>query len=329
MLKVRNLSVYFRLEEGVLTAVDRISFDVFGGQILGLVGESGSGKSMSMLALARLIPQDIGIIAADELSFDGEPVLSMNTRQLKALRGPGIGFIFQNPLSSLNPLLTIGSQISESLRSHMGLSRKAAATRTIDLLARVGIPDPKQRVDDYPHQFSGGMRQRAMIAMAIACEPKLILADEPTTALDVTIQAQILELLVSIVEETGAGVIIVTHDLGVAANICDHVNVMYAGQIVESAPVDDLFYRPSMPYTWGLLDSIPRIDHAATDVLPFIGGRPPDPMDFGSACRFAPRCSYARPACIARMPNLSDRDGVAHLARCLGTESSGWLEVQS
>jgi oligopeptide/dipeptide ABC transporter ATP-binding protein len=326
LLSVRNLAVRFRVPGGQITAVDGVSLTVGRGEIVGLVGESGSGKSMTLLALARLVQTETGSVTADEMTFDGRPVLEMGPRHLSDLRGPGMGFIFQNPFNSLNPLLSVGRQISESLVLHLGLSQKAALARTVELLARVGIPDPARRAQDYPHQFSGGMCQRAMIAMALACEPRLILADEPTTALDVTIQAQILELLGGLVRETGTSMILVTHDLGIAAGICDHVHVMYAGQIVESAPVEALFHDARMPYTAGLLASVPRFDRDGAQVLSFIPGRPPDPREFAASCRFAPRCGHAREVCLARAPALSPRGGPAHLARCHATEPGGWLE---
>jgi oligopeptide/dipeptide ABC transporter ATP-binding protein len=328
LLRVRNLSVRFRVPGGTLTAVDGIDLDVRRGEILGVVGESGSGKSMTMLSLARLVPSATGRIAADEMTFEGRDLAAMPLAELRRLRGRRIGFIFQNPLSSLNPLITIGEQIAETVRVHLGLSRRAAKDRAADLLDRVGIPNARGRIDDHPHQFSGGMRQRAMIAMAIACDPTLILADEPTTALDVTIQAQILDLMRDIVETSGAAIVLVTHDLGIAASLCHRVNVMYAGQIVESAPVDGIFSAPMMPYTWGLLDSIPRTDRPAGADLPMIPGIPPDPLAFGAGCRFAPRCAHARDVCRTRMPALAPRE-LAHLARCLGTEADGWLEVEA
>ena len=325
LASVRNLSVAFRGRGGWQTAVDGIDLDIGRGRIVGLVGESGSGKSVTMLALARLTTTPKAAITADALAFDGRDVLAMGRRELRRLRGGEIGFVFQNPHHSLNPLLTVGRQLSEAMVAHMGLSQRAARERAAELLARVGIPDPRRRLEDYPHQFSGGMLQRAMIAMAIACEPRLILADEPTTALDVTIQAQILELLAGIVAETGASILIVTHDLGVAARLCDHVHVMYAGEIVEEAPVDALFYEARMPYTWGLLDSIIPFDAATPDRLPFIPGRPPGLSEIPEHCRFQPRCTHARGVCSAGTPALAPRSG-GHLARCFGTEPDGWLE---
>jgi oligopeptide/dipeptide ABC transporter ATP-binding protein len=329
LLQARRLSVRFAVAGGTLTAVDGVDLDVRRGEILGIVGESGSGKSVTMLALTRLVSTSSGTISADELTFEKRDLRTMPGAELRAIRGRRIGFIFQNPLSSLNPLLTIGEQIAETLRVHLGLRHRSARARAVELLARVGIPDPKARVDNYPHQFSGGMRQRAMIAMAIACEPSLILADEPTTALDVTIQAQILELLQGIVEESGAAVVLVTHDLGIAAGFCQRVNVMYAGQIVEAADVKTLFSRPMMPYTWGLLDSIPRFDQSAGADLPMIPGMPPNPLALAPGCRFADRCAFTQAVCVRDPPPFTRRETPSHVARCWGTESGGWLEVEA
>ena len=327
LLSVENLTVRFPGRRGDVIAVDGISFNLEAGRITGLVGESGSGKSLTMLALARLIPEHTSVVSADRLDFGGVSVIGMSSKELRMLRGRDMGFIFQNPFHSLNPLLPVGLQIREALEEHMGLSRKAARDRVLELLNQVGIPDAKRRLDDYPHQFSGGMCQRVMIAMAIACEPALILADEPTTALDVTIQAQILELLASLVSETGTAIMLVTHDLGIAASVCDHVHVMYAGQIVESAPVEALFYNPMMPYTSGLLGSVPRFDRSTSESLPFIRGRPPRPSEFGRRCRFAPRCDHVRDACASARPRLLPRGDEGHFARCLATQSDGWLKV--
>ncbi len=326
LLQAENLSVGFRTHDRIVTVVDGVDFALHPGQVTGLVGESGSGKSVTMLALARLLPENGTAVTADRLEYRGSNILSMTRRDLRRLRGLEMGFVFQNPFHSLNPLLPVGLQIREALEQQTGLSRTAAKDRVVELLDRVGIPDSRQRIGDYPHQFSGGMCQRVMIAMAIACEPAIILADEPTTALDVTIQAQILELLASLVAETGTAIMLVTHDLGIAASVCDHVHVMYAGQIVESASVDTLFYDSRMPYTWGLLDSVPRFDRSARERLPYISGRPPLPVEFGSHCRFAPRCGHARDDCRSLMPLLTPRGSSAHLARCIGTQAGGWLE---
>jgi oligopeptide/dipeptide ABC transporter ATP-binding protein len=329
LLRVRNLSVQFNVGRSRLVAVDGVDLEIGRGEVLGIVGESGSGKSMTMLALARLVPQATGVVTADEINLAGDDLLGRSEREMQQIRGRRIGFIFQNPLSSLNPLLTIGEQIAETVARHLGLPRRAARDRTADLLDRVGIPAARSRLDDYPHQFSGGMRQRVMIAMAIACDPWLILADEPTTALDVTIQAQILDLLRAIVEESGTAIILVTHDLGIAASLCRRVSVMYAGQIVETAPVEAIFGAPLMPYTWGLIDSIPRFDQEPGSTLPMLPGVPPDPMRLASGCRFAERCAYRRAQCAAGMPPLTMRGPAGHVARCIGTDAGGWLEVQS
>ena len=325
LLRAENLSVGFRTQGRMVTVVDGIDFTLRPGQVTGLVGESGSGKSVTMLALARLLPESGATVTADRLEYRGSNILGMTRRDLRRLRGLEMGFVFQNPFHSLNPLLPVGLQVREALEQQAGLSRTAAKDRVVELFDRVGIPDSRRRLGDYPHQFSGGMCQRVMIAMAIACEPAIILADEPTTALDVTIQAQILELLTSLVAETGTAIMLVTHDLGIAASVCDHVHVMYAGQIVESASVDTLFYDSRMPYTWGLLDSVPRFDRSSDGRLPYIGGRPPLPVEFGDRCRFAPRCAHARGACRSSMPPLTPRGSAVHLARCIGTQAGGWL----
>jgi oligopeptide transport system ATP-binding protein len=325
LLEVRDLSTHFFTPDGVVQAVDNVSFNVGYGETLGLVGESGCGKSVTALSVARLVPDPPGRIVAGSILFDGIDVLKLNTDDMRKLRGKEIGFIFQDPLTSLNPTLTIGFQIGESIKEHMGLSAKAARERITELLAKVGIPRPADRLNDYPFQFSGGMRQRVMIAIALACDPKLILADEPTTALDVTIQAQILELIQRLSDEFSTAVLMITHDLGIAAGMCDRVNVMYAGQIVETASVDDLFERPQMPYAWGLLDSLPRIDDLRGDRLRTIEGMPPLLINPPHACRFAPRCAYARDVCRSDEPELSERGTPEHVARCWATEPGGWI----
>jgi oligopeptide transport system ATP-binding protein len=257
--------------------------------------------------------------------FDGIDLLKLSPEDMRKLRGKEIGFIFQDPLTSLNPTLTIGYQIGESIREHMGLSTKAAKERITELLAKVGIPRPADRLNDYPFQFSGGMRQRVMIAIALSCDPKLILADEPTTALDVTIQAQILELIQRLSSEFGTAVLLITHDLGIAAGMCDRVNVMYAGRIVETGTVDTLFENPRMPYAWGLLDSLPRIDDIRGDRLRTIEGLPPLLIAPPKACRFGPRCPYIRDVCREGEPELTQRDGEEHYARCFATQPDGWI----
>jgi oligopeptide transport system ATP-binding protein len=326
LLEVRNLSTQFFTPEGVVRAVDDVSFDLGYGETLGLVGESGCGKTITALSVTRLVPDPPGKIVAGQILFDGIDVLKLSDEGVRKLRGKEIGFIFQDPLTSLNPTLTIGYQIAESIREHMGLPQKAAEDRVVELLGKVGIPRAKERLKDYPFQFSGGMRQRVMIAIALSCDPKLILADEPTTALDVTIQAQILELIQTLSDEFHTAVLLITHDLGIAAGMCDRVNVMYAGRIVETGTVDELFERPQMPYSWGLLDSLPRIDDIRGERLRTIEGLPPLLIDPAEACRFNPRCVYARDVCRTSEPALTARGGTGHMARCWATEPEGWIK---
>ena len=325
LLQVRGLSTHFFTPDGVIQAVDDVSFDVDYGETLGLVGESGCGKSVTALSIARLVPDPPGKIVAGEILFDGIDVLKLSQNEMRKLRGNEIGFIFQDPLTSLNPTLTIGYQIAETIRQHMGLSPKAARDRVVELLGKVGIPRAADRLNDYPFQFSGGMRQRVMIAIALSCDPKLILADEPTTALDVTIQAQILELIQKLSDEFNTAVLMITHDLGIAAGMCDRVNVMYAGRIVETATVDELFENPRMPYAWGLLDSLPRIDDIRGERLRTIEGLPPMLIKPADACRFNPRCIYERDVCREHEPALTPRGSDSHQARCWATEPDGWI----
>lgn len=324
LLEVRNLSTRFYTPAGVVHAVDDVSFDLGHGETLGLVGESGCGKSVTALSLTRLVAAPPGRIVSGEIRLDGEDLLQLSEEQMRLVRGRKIGFIFQDPMTSLNPLLTVGQQISEATREHLGLPRRAASERAVELLEKVGVPSARARAGDYPHQFSGGMRQRVMIAIALSCNPTLLLADEPTTALDVTIQAQILELIASLSQEFGTAVILITHDLGIAAGMCQRINVMYAGRIVESGPVDDIFDDPRMPYTQALLDSVPRLDQAV-GTLRSIEGLPPDIIDPADECRFMTRCRHAREVCGEREPSLTQRETRAHLARCWATESGGWL----
>ena len=325
LLTVTNLSTHFFTPDGVVQAVDNVTFDLGYGETLGLVGESGCGKSVTALSIARLVPNPPGRIVSGEIVFDGIDILKMNDDDVRELRGKEIGFIFQDPLTSLNPTLTIGYQIAEAIRQHMGLPRKAAIDRVVELLSKVGIPRAKDRLNDYPHQFSGGMRQRVMIAIALSCDPKLILADEPTTALDVTIQAQILELIQRLSDEFHTAVLLITHDLGIAAGMCDRVNVMYAGRIVETGTVDELFENPRMPYAWGLLDSLPRLDDIRGERLRTIEGLPPLLIHPPDACRFEPRCRFARDICRQDEPELTPRSNPLHLARCWATEPNGWI----
>jgi oligopeptide transport system ATP-binding protein len=281
---------------------------------------------VTALSLTRLVPNPPGKITSGEIILDGINVLKLSNEEMRRLRGKKIGFIFQDPMTSLNPTLTIGFQIAESARVHMGLSRRSADDRAVELLSKVGIPRARDRMRDYPHQFSGGMRQRVMIAIALACDPMLLLADEPTTALDVTIQAQILELIRSLSDEFGTAVILITHDLGIAAGMCHRINVMYAGRIVETGLVDDIFDRPKMPYAWGLLESLPRLDEERHSRLRTIEGMPPDLINPGDQCQFAPRCPYVRDVCREREPQLNEREGEGHRARCWGTEPGGWIQ---
>ncbi|MHA1567012.1 MAG: ABC transporter ATP-binding protein [Alphaproteobacteria bacterium] len=304
LLEVRGLSVVFDTPEGSHQVVDRVDLKVSAGRTLGLVGESGSGKSVTCLALLRLLAAR-GRVTSGEVLFDDRDLLKVSEEEMTALRGSKIAMVFQDPMVSLNPVRTIGWQISESLFLHQKLSKEAARRRTLELLDLVGIPEPKTRFGEYPHQFSGGMSQRAMIAMAIACQPKLLIADEPTTALDVTIQAQILELLSQLKSEMNMALILITHDLGVIAEAADDVAVMYAGRVVEEAPVLDLFDKPLHHYTQGLLNSLPRIDRKVERLTAIEGAAPP-PHEFVEGCRFEARCGHCDDSCTGVRPDLSD-----------------------
>jgi len=315
LLQVRNLRTQFFTEEGVVRAVDGVSYDIMPGEILGLVGESGCGKSVSALSILRLIPHPPGKIVGGEIFFEGEDLLKMDEEEVRHIRGNKIGMIFQEPMTSLNPVLTIGRQLTETLELHLKMDKQDAVRRAIELLEMVGIPEAKSRINDYPHQFSGGMRQRVMIAMALSCNPKLLLADEPTTALDVTIQAQILELLTRLTRELGTAVIIITHNLGVVARYADRVNVMYAGRVVETASALELYHEPRHPYTLGLLKSVPRLDQTRKEKLDPIEGMPPDLVHMGEGCPFRPRCRFAVDRCAAENPPLMPV-GEAHYAAC-------------
>jgi oligopeptide transport system ATP-binding protein len=288
---VEDLRVQFKTQRGTVHAVNGISFEIRPGETLGLVGESGCGKSVTALALLGILARNARVVSGSA-HFGGRDLLQLSQRELRSVRGKEIAMIFQDPMTSLNPVLTVGRQIREALDTHFGMDRKAAHARAVELLELVGIPNAQARVDDYPHQFSGGMRQRAMIAMALACEPKLLIADEPTTALDVTIQAQILDLLSELVSERDTALILITHDLGVVAGTCERVNVMYAGMFMEIAPADDLFANPRHPYTLGLLQSVPRLDAPRRAKLRPIEGSPRDMLSPPRACPFQPRCRY-------------------------------------
>jgi len=304
LLRVDDLKTYFYTEEGVVKAVDGVTFHIEQGEILGLVGESGCGKTVSALSILRLIPIPPGKIVSGSVHFEGKDLTRMSESEIRHIRGNAIAMIFQEPMTSLNPVLTIGRQLTETLELHLKMDRRSATQRAVELLETVGISDARSRINDYPHQFSGGMRQRVMIAMALSCNPKLLLADEPTTALDVTIQAQILELLTRLTRELGTSVIIITHNLGVVARYADRVNVMYAGKIVESATARELYGQPRHPYTLGLLKSVPRLDQVRKEKLEPIEGMPPDMVRIPEGCSFRPRCRFSVDRCAVEVPPL-------------------------
>jgi oligopeptide/dipeptide ABC transporter ATP-binding protein len=315
LLSVRGLKVAFSTEQGPAPAVDDVSFDVKPGEVLGIVGESGSGKSVTALSIMGLLPTPPGRITGGEILFQGEDLLKKSRTEMRKIRGGAISMIFQEPMTSLNPVFSIGDQVSEAIRWHENLGPAAARDRAIEMLTKVGIPSPQRRLDDYPHQLSGGMRQRVMIAMALSCNPKLLLADEPTTALDVTIQAQILDLLRELQAEFHMAVILITHNMGVVAEFADRVMVMYAGRAAERAPVEQVFDHPSHPYTKGLLASIPDLDEDRRR-LTAIPGMMPNPLALPPGCRFEPRCGYAIPACREALPPLIGV-GPDHEAACI------------
>jgi len=304
LVDVRNLKTVFHTEDGVVPAVDGVSLHINRGETLGVVGESGCGKSVTALSIMRLIATPPGRIASGEIIFNGEDLLKKSEAEMRKIRGNDISMIFQEPMTSLNPVFTVGDQIAEAITLHQGLSKKAALEKTVEMLRLVGIPLPEKRVREYPHQMSGGMRQRVMIAMALSCNPQLLIADEPTTALDVTIQAQILELMKKLKDELGMAIMLITHDLGVIAEMAERVVVMYAGKVVEEGDVHSLFRNPLHPYTEGLLRSIPRIDTPQTR-LHVIEGVVPSPLHFPKGCRFHPRCPYATDLCREKEPELT------------------------
>jgi oligopeptide transport system ATP-binding protein len=314
LLDVKNLKTQFFTQDGVVRAVDDVSFHIMPGETLGIVGESGCGKSITAMSLMRLIPSPPGRIVAGSINFEGEDILSMSDEEMRSIRGNKIAMIFQDPMTSLNPVLSIARQIGETLELHMGMSRSQSRRRAIELLQMVGIPNAEERVDQYPHQFSGGMRQRVMIAMALSCNPKLLIADEPTTALDVTIQAQILDLMRNLQVEHNTALMMITHDLGVVAGMTDRINVMYAGHVVETASTEELFANPRHPYTVGLLNSIPRLDATRKAKLEPIRGLPPDLIDLPDMCPFLPRCDYAREKCEQQNPPLLEVHATHHSA---------------
>ena len=314
LLEVRNLKVSFRTEDGDVKAVGGVSFALSEGETLGIVGESGSGKSVTMMSVMRLII-DPNARFEGEVIYKGKDLMTMSQDQMRKVRGSEIAMIFQDPMTSLDPVYRVGWQISEQIREHEQISKRAAHTRAVELLGAVGIPHPRERVDDYPHQFSGGMRQRVMIAMALSCSPDLLIADEPTTALDVTIQAQILNLIKKLREDFGSAVILITHDMGVVADIADRVAVMYAGRVVEQGAKRDLFYDAQHPYTWGLLGSIARLDRPRPRRLTAIRGMPPSLISLPEGCSFGPRCPHRWDRC-AEVPDLTDKVGGGHLDAC-------------
>ena len=320
LLEVKDLHVSFATEDGIVRAVDGVSFEVERGKVLGIVGESGSGKSVTALTLMGLT-RDVNTRFEGEILYKGRNLLTRPEREMQDFRGNEIAMIFQDPMTSLNPVYRVGDQIVEAIRAHEDVDGRQAKRRAVDLLRQVGIPRPEARVDDFPHQFSGGMRQRAMIAMGLSCNPDVLVADEPTTALDVTIQAQIIGLIDRLKDDFNSSVILITHDLGVVAEIADEIIVMYAGRVVERGTKRDLFYDPQMPYTWGLLGSIPRLDRPKPKRLASIKGAPPSLINLPRGCKFRPRCPHAFDKCMEE-PDLVNRvDEPGHLDRC-------WLSVQ-
>lgn len=315
LLVVEDLRVTFATRDGALAAVDGVSFELARGETLGVVGESGSGKSVTGLALMRLLPASSAATVDGDARLDGRSIFSMTDHEIRSVRGDRIAMVFQDPMTSLNPVYRVGHQVAEPLVMHKHMRRSDAWQRAVELLGRVGIPDARNRAREYPHQFSGGMRQRAMIAMALACEPDVLIADEPTTALDVTIQAQILALMEEAKKRTSAATIVITHDLGIVADVADNVLVMYAGRPVEYGSADALFYRPAHPYTWGLLDSVPEGSAGGKARLHAIQGQPPSLVNVPSGCAFHPRCPYAKPVCAAVVPENRIIEGV-HRAAC-------------
>jgi oligopeptide/dipeptide ABC transporter ATP-binding protein len=314
LLSVKDLTTKFNTREGNFAAVDGVSFEVYPSEVLGLVGESGCGKSVTSLSIMRILPDPPGKVTGGEIIFEGHDLLKLPENEMRKVRGGRIGMVFQEPMTSLNPVFTVGDQVAEALIVHKGMNNEAALKRTTEIFELVGLPEPKRLLSNYPHQLSGGMRQRVMIAMAISCEPSLIIADEPTTALDVTIQAQILDLLNDIRKKLGTAIILITHDLGIVAQMADRVAVMYAGRIVESSSTDDIFYDPMHPYTEGLLASIPKPGEKLKR-LRAIPGMVPKLSDLPAGCKFLPRCSYAKPEYAEAEPGLVEvKPG--HFVRC-------------
>ena len=320
LLEVKNLNTTFQTAAGVVRAVDGASWDIHEGETVALVGESGCGKSVSALSVMRLVDEPAGRIESGEIVFKGRDLLGLSEEEIRAVRGREIAMIFQEPMTSLNPVLSIGRQLTEGLEIHLGMPPPQAQARAVELLGMVGIPDPARRLTQYPHQFSGGMRQRMMIAMALACSPSLILADEPTTALDVTIQAQILELMRDLSRRLGAAMLIITHNLGVVARYADRVNVMYAGRIIERGSAAEIYANPRHPYTLGLLRSVPRLDEPRRERLDPIEGQPPDLTRLPPGCAFAPRCAFRVARCEVEAPTLARAGTEGHFTACWESE---------
>ncbi len=325
LLEIRNLKTQFFTSAGVVRAVNGISYDVKPGETVAIVGESGCGKSVGAMSILRLIPDPPGKIVDGEIIFDGRDLLKLSEAEMRAVRGHHIGMIFQEPMTSLNPVLTIERQLTETLEEHLGMTGEPARKRALDLLRMVGISEAERRLRQYPHHLSGGMRQRVMIAMALACEPKLIIADEPTTALDVTIQAQILELMKELTRKMDVAMIIITHNLGVVARYADRVNVMYAGRIVESGDAEQIYHNPKHPYTLALLRSVPRMDQERGKKLEPVGGQPPDLTKLDDGCAFRPRCAFVRPGCAEAIPPLETVEP-GHTAACFEKARVGLTE---
>ncbi|MCI0857558.1 MAG: ABC transporter ATP-binding protein [Chloroflexi bacterium] len=327
LLEVKDLRTHFFTFEGVVKAVDGVSYDLEEGETLGLVGESGCGKSVSALSVMRLIPDPPGKIINGEILFEDEDILKIDMDDMRKIRGGKIAMVFQEPMTSLNPVLTVEKQLTETLELHKGMGRQEAKREAVNLLFRVGIPDPESRIKQYPHQFSGGMRQRVMIAMALSCDPRLIIADEPTTALDVTIQAQILDLMKALTTEFGVALIVITHNLGVVARYADRVNIMYAGKIIERGTAKEIYANPRHPYTIGLLHSVPRLDQPRRAKLDPIEGQPPDLVNLPPGCSFRERCRFAVDKCATDTPPLMPT-GDGHLAACWRSDEMEALAAQ-
>ena len=322
LLEVKNLRTHFYTFEGVVKAVDGVSYDLEEGETLGLVGESGCGKSVSAMSLMRLIPDPPGKIVDGEILFEGQDVLQLSMDEMRHIRGAKMSMVFQEPMTSLNPVLNLEKQLGETLQLHKGMTKQEARQESVELLARVGIPDPERRVRQYPHQFSGGMRQRVMIAMALSCNPRVIIADEPTTALDVTIQAQILELMKGLTQEFGVAMIVITHNLGVVARYADRMNIMYAGKIIERGESAEIYSNPRHPYTVGLLKSVPRLDLPRRTRLDPIEGQPPDLIAVPKGCAFRARCKWAVDKCATDEPGL-ETVSEGHYSACWRSEDLG------